>query len=130
VQGLTYKQAGIKVEDIPYTIWELIEHIRIGQDDILEFCTNRDYKELEWPRDYWPESSVPESKEKYEESIRAVKGGIEKMRELVKDSKNDLHTPLPHGDGQTLFREAMLIVDHNAYHIGQIVLIRRLMGSW
>jgi uncharacterized damage-inducible protein DinB len=130
VQGLTFKQAGIRVEDVPHTIWELIEHIRIAQDDILEFCTNPEYKALDWPNDYWPEKSKPETQEQFEASVQAVQDGIEEMRELIQDPQHDLQQPFSHGDGQTLFREAMLIVDHNAYHIGQMVLIRRLLGSW
>lgn len=130
VQGLTYKQTGIKVERLPHTIWELIEHIRIAQDDILEFSKNPDYEALDWPDDYWPESPQPESKEEFEASIQAVREGIEEMRDLVRDTDNELQKPFSHGDGQTLFREAMLIVDHNAYHIGQIVQVRRLLGSW
>ncbi len=130
VQGLTYKQAGINVEGVPHTIWELIEHIRISQADILEFCKNPDYEAIDWPDDYWPEASAPNDKNELEESIQAVRDGIEEMRELVRDPDNDLQAIFSHGDGQTLFREAMLIVDHNAYHIGQIVLIRRLLGNW
>lgn len=130
VQGLTYKQTGIKVERLPHTIWELIEHIRIGQADILEFCKNPDYEELDWPADYWPESHQPESEEELEASIKAVRDGLDEMREMIRKPENDLRATLDHGSGQTLFREAMLIVDHNAYHIGQIVQIRRLLGSW
>lgn len=130
VQGLTYKQASIKVEGVPHTIWELIEHIRIAQHDILEFCKNPDYQEIDWPDDYWPQKSSPDSKEQFEESIQTTLNGIEEMRELIRDPQNDLQKPFSHGKGQTLFREAMLIVDHNAYHIGQIVLIRKLLGSW
>lgn len=130
VQGLTYKQTGIKVERLPHTIWELIEHIRIAQADILEFCKNSDYEELDWPADYWPESHQPESEEELQASIKAIREGLEEMRDMIRNPENDLQTPLDHGDGQTLFREAMLIVDHNAYHIGQIVQIRRLLGSW
>ncbi len=130
VQGLSYKQTGIKVEDVPHTIWELIEHIRLAQDDILEFCQNPRYEALDWPDDYWPESHKPDSKQELQQAKQAVRDGLESMRKIIIDPENDLQTPLPHGDGQTLFREAMLIVDHNAYHIGQIVLIRRLMGSW
>lgn len=130
IQGLTYKQAGIKVEGIPHTIWELIEHIRIAQDDILEFCTNSEYQEINWPDDYWPKQSKPGSKEQFEQSVQAILDGIEEMRELIRNPKNNLQETFSHGDGQTLFREAMLIVDHNAYHIGQIVLIRRILGSW
>jgi hypothetical protein len=130
VQGLTYKQTGIKVEGLPHTIWELIEHIRIGQDDILEFCKNPDYEAIDWPDDYCPESPQPVNKEELEKSIQAVRDGLEEMRDMIRDPENDLQAPFPYGDGQTLFREAMLIVDHNAYHIGQIVQIRRLLGSW
>ena len=130
VQGLTYKQTGIKVERVPHTIWELIEHIRIAQADILEFCQNPNYEELDWPADYWPENRSPESEQALETSIQKVRDGLEEMREIIRDAEKDLQEPLAHGSGQTLFREAMLIVDHNAYHIGQIVLIRRLLGSW
>lgn len=130
LQGLTFKQAGIRVEGIPHTIWELVEHIRIGQDDILEFCKNPEYEALDWPDDYWPEKSKPESKEQFEKSVQEVQDGIEEMCELIRNPQNNLQEPFTYGDGQTLFREAMLIVDHNAYHIGQIVLIRRLLGSW
>ena len=130
VQGLTFKQTGIKVEGLPHTIWELIEHIRIAQADILEFCKNPDYEELDWPKDYWPEASMPESKQPLEASVGAVREGLEEMQNMVQDRENDLQKPFEHGSGQTLFREAMLIVDHNSYHIGQIVQIRRLLGSW
>lgn len=130
VQGLTYKQSGIKVEGLPHTIWQLIEHIRISQRDIIDFSKNSDYEEMNWPDDYWPESAGPESKGQFEESIQAVRKGIEEMRDLIRNPENDLQTPIPHGSGQTLFREAILIVDHNSYHIGQIVQIRRLLGSW
>lgn len=130
VQGLTYKQAGIRVEGVPHTIWELIEHIRIAQDDILEFSKNPDYEAPVWPDEYWPADSKPRSKEQFEKSIGAIQKGIKEMKELVRNPQNNLQKLLSYGDGQTLFREAMLIVDHNAYHIGQIVLIRRLLGSW
>ncbi len=130
VQGLTFKQAGIRAEGIPHTIWELIEHIRIAQDDILEFCKNPNYEDLDWPDDYWPANSKPESKKAFERSVQSVRDGIDEMCELIKNPDNNLQQPFTHGGGQTLFREAMLVVDHNAYHIGQIVLIRRLLGSW
>ncbi|SMO46703.1 DinB family protein [Fodinibius sediminis] len=130
VQGLTYKQAGIKVEGVPHTIWELIEHIRMVQDDILEFCKNPDYEKLDWPQDYWPETVSPDSAEMLQEAILAVREGLEEMKAMVANPGYDLQAPFEHGDGQTLFREAMLFVDHNAYHIGQIVQIRRQLGSW
>lgn len=130
VQGITYRQAGIKVEGLPHTIWELVEHIRIGQDDIIAFCANEDYEEIAWPDDYWPASQQPASKKQWENSKMAVREGIDRMKAMVRNPGVDLQTPFPHGSGQTLFREALLIVDHGAYHIGQIVQIRRLLGSW
>lgn len=130
IQGVTWKQAGIKVEGLPHTIWQLVEHIRISQDDIIEFCINEEYEEIEWPDDYWPESHQPSGKEEWEDSITAVHEGIERMKEMVNNPNLDLQNPFPHGNGQTLFREVMLIIDHGAYHIGQIVLVRRLIGNW
>lgn len=130
VQGLTHKQTGIQVERLPHTIWKLIEHIRISQNDILAFCKNSGYEAPNWPDEYWPASGAPESEKAFNKSVRSVPEGIEEMKAIVSDPQNDLRMPLPHGDGQTLFREAMLFVDHNAYHIGQIVQVRRLLGSW
>lgn len=103
VQGLTYKQTGIKVEGLPHTIWELIEHIRIGQDDILEFCKNPHYEELNWPEEYWPESSQPENEEQMQESVQAVREGLEEMKEMVRNPENDLQTPFPHGRDRRYF---------------------------
>lgn len=130
VQGLTYKQIGIQVEGLPHTIWDLIEHIRVAQDDILEFCKNPHYEAIDWPDDYWPKASAPAGKKEFEQSVQAVQDGIEEMRAMIRNPENNLQVPFAHGNGQTFFREAMLIVDHNSYHIGQIVQIRRLLGSW
>lgn len=130
VQGVPWRQAGIKIERAPHTIWELVEHIRITQDDILEFCRNENYEEIDWPDDYWPSSNSAESRSAWRSSTAAVQKGFEEMKEIVLNPTLDLQTPLPHGDGQTLFREAMLFVDHGAYHIGQIVQVRRMLGNW
>ncbi|MGD8428582.1 MAG: DinB family protein [Balneolaceae bacterium] len=130
VEHLTPEDAGANVDKIPHTIWDLIEHIRLAQEDILDFCKNPDYEELDWPNDYWPKVSKPSSKKELEDGIQAVKKGIKEMRDLIRDKEEDLLTPIAHGSGQTLFREALLIVDHNAYHIGQIVQLRRLLDCW
>jgi len=130
VQGLTYKQTGIKLERVPHTIWELIEHIRIAQKDIVVFCKNPDYEALDFPDDYWPKDSSPNNKKDFDQSVHSIQEDLQEMRNLITDPENNLTKPLAHGDGQTLFREAILILEHNSYHIGQIVLIRRLMGSW
>lgn len=130
VDNLTVEEAGAKPENFPYTIWELVEHIRISQHDIVAFSQDPDYSSPSWPDEYWPESHKPEDKEEWEETLGAIKRDRQKMITIIKNDENDLLAPIPHGDGQTLFREAMLIVDHNAYHIGQIVLARRAMDIW
>lgn len=130
VRGLTFNQSGIKVERLPHTIWQLIEHIRLAQKDILLFCKNENYQTPNWPDDYWPDANQPDSKEEYERAIQAVKSGRETMLSWVSDPEKDPQKIFPFGNGQTLFREALLIVDHNSYHIGQIVQLRRLIGCW
>jgi len=130
VANLTPEDAGETVEGVPHTIWDLIEHIRLAQEDIIDFSKNPDYEERDWPDDYWPEKSQPNSKKELEDTIQSVKDGIKEMADLIRDENNDLQTPFAHGSGQTLFREALLIVDHNSYHIGQIVQLRRLLGRW
>src|SRR4030095_7072448 len=104
-----------------HSAWELLEHIRIAQWDILDFSTNPKYKEMEWPDDYWPkENGTPQA---WADSVEQVLADLQAMRDLVADESIDLHAPIPHGSGQTVLREAMLIADHNAYHLGQLVLL-------
>lgn len=129
-EGLELKDVGVRPEGLPHSIWELVEHIRIAQDDILEFSKNPDYESPEWPEEYWPESGKPAGRDEWEQSLKTIRKDHEEMVRLVKNPDNDLLEPFEHGDGQTLFREAMLIVDHNAYHIGQIVDVRRLLDCW
>jgi len=130
VEKLSLSDLGVKPENFPHTIWELVEHIRIAQHDIVAFSQDPDYESPAWPEGYWPESDKPSDRNKWEKSLEAVKRDHQEMVGLIKDEKNDLLAPLEHGDGQTLFREAMLIVDHNAYHIGQIVQMRKAMNIW
>ena len=130
VEGLDLEDAGRKPEDFPHTIWQLVEHIRIAQHDIVAFSQSADYSSPSWPEGYWPKSEKPKNELQWNESVAAVKNDRQIMLEMVKNHENDLLEPIPHGDGQTLFREAMLIVDHNAYHIGQIVQMRRVIGNW
>lgn len=130
VSDLSMPDLGVKPHHFPHTIWELVEHIRIAQHDIVAFSKDPDYESPSWPDGYWPESEKPGSMEEWQDSLEAVEKDHREMMELVRDNANDLLTPLKHGDGQTLFREAMLIVDHNAYHIGQIVQMRRVMDIW
>lgn len=130
VDGLSMNDLGEKPDNFPHTIWELVEHIRIAQHDIVAFSQNPDYESPDWPEGYWPESDKPADREAWLDSLAAVKRDHHEMVDLIKDKSNDLLAPLEHGDGQTLFREAMLIVDHNAYHIGQIVQMRKAMNIW
>jgi len=130
VAGLKTKETGIIPTGCTHSIWMQVEHIRIAQHDILDFSRNPDYTPLSWPEDYWPRESSPQSKDQWEQTLAAITTDLDEMVDLVKEEENDLLEPIPHGDGQTLLREAMLIVDHNAYHIGQIVQLRKIMGNW
>ncbi len=130
VEGLNPDESGIKIDPSLHTIWELMEHIRIAQHDILDFSRNPNYETTPWPEGYWPESPRPKDRQEWDDTIEAFQDDHRAMVDLIKDPENDLLNPLPHGDGQTLFREAMLIVDHNAYHIGQIVQLRKALGNW
>jgi hypothetical protein len=123
---------GTRPESLPYSPWELVEHIRIAQRDILDYTVARskaDYKTLEWPKGYWPKSPAPSSAKAWDDSIAAVRADREEMESLVKDG--DLFAQLPAAtEGHTLLREALLLADHNAYHIGELVAVRRLLGAW
>jgi len=116
----------------PYSAWQLLEHIRLAQEDILAFSRNHDgtYKAPKWPDDYWPSAPEPPSAKAWDASVKAIQKDREAMAALVADPKQDLFTPFPWGEGQTLLREALLIVDHNSYHLGQMVVVRRLLGAW
>jgi hypothetical protein len=123
---------GKKVEGLPYTAWQLLEHIRIAQKDMLDYCRNHDggYKEKKWPDDYWPKTPAPADQKSWDDSLRQYLSDREEFISLVEDPKADLVTPFPWGEGQTLLHEAMLIVDHAGYHLGEIVAVRRLLGTW
>ncbi len=122
------QKAGVKVADFPHTAWMLVEHLRIAQWDILEFSRNPKHVSPAWPEGYWPSSEAPPSEQAWKASIAAVKRDLHAMEELVSDPKVDFYAPLPWGDGQTVLREALLIADHNAYHIGQLAMLRKSIG--
>lgn len=130
VKGLSFEETGIIPQHGAHSIWMLVEHIRRAQYDILDFSRNPDYEMHSWPDDYWLADPAPKNQSAWDKALAAITKDREAMVELINDPDNDLLAPIPHGDGQTLFREAMLIVDHNSYHIGQIVQVRRLLGSW
>jgi hypothetical protein len=121
---------GKKAENVPYTAWGLLEHMRIAQNDILDFSINPKYKTMIWPDDYWPKSDASPSAAAWDKSIRDFKKDLAAVVKLVKHPNTDLYAKLPWGDGQTILREALLVADHNAYHLGQLVTLRRVLGAW
>ncbi len=128
--NLPSSMRGQKTAVIPYAIWELLEHLRIAQWDILEFSRNSCHVSPEWPGGYWPESETPSDDTAWQNSVGAFQSDLQAMKELVRDPSTGLFVPIPHGNGQTILREALLVADHNAYHLGQIMLIRKLLGAW
>ena len=114
----------------PHSAWQLLEHLRIAQWDILDFCRNPKYKELDFPAGYWPSGDTPPTDDAWKESLRAFRADLAALQKLVANPATDLFAPIPHGQGQTILREALLVADHNAYHLGQLLLLRRLLGAW
>jgi hypothetical protein len=130
VKGLAPELQGKVPKSAEHSPWQLLEHLRIAQWDILEFSRNPKHESPKWPEGYWPKEKAPADDKSWDKSVRAFRRDLKEMVELVQDEKTDLFAKIPHGDGQTIFREALLIADHNAYHIGQLVLLRRLLGAW
>jgi hypothetical protein len=130
IKGLSPKLRGAKPENFPHTAWKILEHLRIAQWDILEFCRNAKHESPKWPEGYWPRSEAPPSAEAWSRSVAEFESDIKAMKDLVIDSKTDLFAKIPWGDGQTILREALLLADHNAYHVAQLVDVRRLLGAW
>ena len=121
---------GRKLPGAPHTAWQLLEHMRIALWDILEFSRDGRHKSPKWPEGYWPESETPPSEKAWDASVRRFRADRRAMQKLVLDKTRDLSAIVPHGQSQTLVREALILIDHNAYHTGQLVLLRRLMGAW
>jgi hypothetical protein len=130
IKGLPAGLRAARAKDLPFTPWRLLEHLRIAQWDILEFSRNPKHKSPKWPEGYWPQGDAPPDPAAWDASVAAFRRDLAEMEKLVKDPSNDLFAPIPHGDGQTLLREALLVADHNAYHLGQLILLRRLLGAW
>ena len=121
---------GVKPPGAPYTAWQLLEHMRLAQSDILEFSRDAKHKSPQWPEGYWPKTEAPPNAAAWNNSLRSFRADWKAMAKLVADKKTDLFAKIPHGTGQTILREALLVADHNAYHLGQMVLLRRLLGAW
>ena len=129
VEGITPSLLGVAPEGLPYSPWQLLEHLRITQLDILEFCRNANYVEPP-PQEYWPSSSAPPTEQAWEESVASFRKDREALKELATNPAIDLFDAIPHGSGQTYLREMLLVTDHNAYHVGQLVAVRRSLGIW
>jgi hypothetical protein len=128
VKDLPALQRGEVPAGLPYSIWQLVEHIRIAQWDMLEFSKDGNHQSPPWPEGYWPKETEPASEEAWSQSVQQIEQNLNELIELVKTG--DLYTPIPHGTGQTLLREALQAADHTAYHVAEIIVLRRLLGSW
>ena len=124
------RMRGVKPPGAPHTAWQLLEHMRIAQSDILEFSRDAKHKSPPWPEGYWPKTEAPPSAASWNNSLRSFRADLKAMAKLLADKKTDLFAQIPHGTGQTILREALLVADHNSYHLGQLVLLRRLLGTW
>ncbi len=130
IKDFPLEARGVKPQGLPYTAWRIVEHLRIAQWDILEFSRDANHVSPDFPGGYWPDSDSPPDDAAWDRSVGAFRRDLQEMENLVRDPAVDLYAPIPHGDGQTVLREAMLVADHNAYHVGQLVLIRRLLKVW
>jgi hypothetical protein len=118
---------GAKPQGAPHTAWQLLEHMRLAQEDILDFSRNPKYREKKFPDDYWPAAEAPPAEDAWDKSIQQFQKDLKEMQDLVADTKHDLLAKIPHGSGQTLLREALVVADHNAYHLGQLVFLRKIL---
>ena len=130
VGGLSSEVQGQVPPGLPYSPWQLLEHLRITQEDILEFCRNPGYEERRWPEDYWPDDPSPPSPGAWKESVAAFRRDREALKQMALDPKLDVLARVPAGQGQTYLREFLLVADHTSYHLGQLVVVRRALGAW
>ena len=130
IASLPAKLRGERVPNLPYSAWGLLEHLRIAQWDILEFIRNAKHISPKWPEGYWPKDDAPSDSAAWNASVAAFRRDLNDLEALVKNPASDLFAVIPHGEGQTILREALLAADHNAYHLGEMVALRRLLGAW
>jgi uncharacterized damage-inducible protein DinB len=121
---------GDRPDRLPYSVWELVDHLRRAQRDILVYCRDPDYEPDDWPDDYWPDAAAPPSDDAWDEALAGVEADRDALCALVRDESLDLYDPVPASDEHTYLREMLLVADHNAYHVGQIVTVRRQLGLW
>jgi len=130
IAGWPAKLRGSKPKGLPHTAWQLLEHMRIAQWDILEFSRNSKHVSPKWPVGYWPATDAPPSPGAWNQSVSTFQADLKAMMSLVRSPRRDLFVRIAHGEGQTILREALLVADHNAYHLGELVYLRRTLGAW
>ena len=130
VKDMPERLRSVKPDGLPHSAWMLIEHLRIAQRDILEFSRNSKHASPKWPEGYWPKTQAPPSPAGWNKSVQQFRKDLKAMQDLVANARTDLYARIPWGDGQTILRQALLLADHNAYHIAQLIDVRRLVGAW
>jgi hypothetical protein len=130
VKDLPEPLRGVPPKGFPHSAWMLVEHLRLAQSDILEFSRSSKHTSPEWPKGYWPKTEAPPSTASWNRSIQQFRKDLKAMQHLVANPKTELYARIPWGDGQTILREALLLADHNAYHVAQLIDVRRLLGAW
>ena len=128
--GLDPVHRGVRPAGSPHSVWDLLEHVRLAQRDILDFTLNPKHVSPDWPSGYWPKSLAPADEAEWEKSVRELFHDLKEMENLVSNPRTDLFARIPHGTGQTFLRQVLLLIDHNSYHLGQLVLVRRLLSAW
>lgn len=127
IKSFPVDKMNVRIENSPHTGWELLEHIRLAQWDILEFCRDAKHESPDWPGGYWPKAEG--TAKDWKRSVKQTLKDLQTMRDLVANKKIDLYAKIPHGEGQTILREALLVADHNAYHLGQVMLLRKMLEA-
>jgi len=130
LEGFPAGKHGTFANALPHTGWQLLEHVRLAQWDIMDFSKNSKHVSPDFPGGYWPKTPAPANEKAWDESVAAFQRDLQEMVHLVQDPRTDLFAKIPHGQGQTILREALLLADHNAYHLGQLVDLRRALGAW
>jgi uncharacterized damage-inducible protein DinB len=131
VAGFPIERAGERPAQLPYSAWQILEHIRIVIGDLIDFATNSDYEAQEWPAAYWPKDPAPPSAEAWQQSVKAVHADLKVFEDMVTRAESNLYSSIPWGkQGETLLREVLLAADHTSYHVGELIVLRRLLGVW
>ncbi|MFW5700816.1 MAG: DinB family protein [Cyclobacteriaceae bacterium] len=130
ITGIHFEQLGETRENQPYSLWQQIEHVRLAQKDIVDYTLDDNYEQMQWPEDYWPEENAPVDQQAYQQSLYNFAEDLNRMIEHIKNPQNNLYENFSYGEGHNLLREALLLADHNAYHSGQIILMRKMLNDW